>query len=114
MVRQPGQLERGAEPAAFAQADFFAEEQVDELEVAHGVGLGAGDAGSSRCSARCGRVEPGGVVADAGADQLVHAGPVRAAARVSAGREQDGVLAEVVDQPGDQLLGRGVPTSSAR
>jgi hypothetical protein len=41
VVRQPGQLERGAEPASFAQPEFLTQEQVDELAVAHGVGLGA-------------------------------------------------------------------------
>ena len=42
VVRQPGQLERVAEPAPFAQAEFFLEDQVDEVEVAQVVGLGAG------------------------------------------------------------------------
>ena len=31
VVRQPGQLERGAKPAALAQADFLAEQQINEL-----------------------------------------------------------------------------------
>jgi hypothetical protein len=41
VVGQAGEFERGAEPASFAQADLLAQEQVDELEVAHAVGLGA-------------------------------------------------------------------------
>jgi hypothetical protein len=63
VVWQPGQPQRVAEPPALAQSDFFLEEQVDEVQVAHLAGFspldelgeGVGEVGES---------EPGGVVAD--------------------------------------------------
>ena len=77
VVRQPGELERGPQPASFAQPEFLAEEQVDEVAVAHGVGLGPVDEvievlGEVR------EPEAGGVVVDAGGDQLGHAAPTSA------------------------------------
>ena len=40
VVRQPGQFQGVAEPAAFPQPDLFFQQQVDEVEVAHLRGLG--------------------------------------------------------------------------
>ena len=40
VVRQPGQFQGVAEPAALAQPDLFFEQQVDEVEVAHLRSLG--------------------------------------------------------------------------
>ena len=71
VVGQSGQLEGGAEPAALADADLFAEGQVEEVAVAHGVGLGAGDE-VVEVFGQVRQGEPGGVVADAGGDQLTH------------------------------------------
>ena len=71
VVWQPGQPQRVAEPAALAQSDFFFEEQVDEVQVAHLAGFspldelgeGVGEVGES---------EPGGVVADPVSGQGAH------------------------------------------
>jgi hypothetical protein len=71
VVWQPGQLQRVAEPAALAQSDFFFEEQVDEVEVAHLAGFspldelgeGVGEVGKS---------EPGGVAPDPVSGQGAH------------------------------------------
>jgi hypothetical protein len=60
-----------AEPAAVAQAEFFLEDQVDEVEVADVVGLGAG----GQLGGRVGQVRqaaPQRVIADAGADEFTH------------------------------------------
>jgi hypothetical protein len=43
VVGQPGQFQGVAEPAALPHPDFFFEQQVDEVEVAHLRGLGAFD-----------------------------------------------------------------------
>lgn len=43
MVRQSRELQRVAEPAPFAQAELFFEQEVDEVEVTHLRGLGAAD-----------------------------------------------------------------------
>jgi hypothetical protein len=69
--------------------NLFAEKQVDELEVAHGVGLGAGDQLLAVLTEVPQR-EPGGVAADAGGHQLAH------------------------DLPGAGLLGAQHPRSVAR
>ena len=45
MVRQPGEFERVAESAAFADADLFFEDEVEEVEVAQLGGLGSGGQG---------------------------------------------------------------------
>jgi hypothetical protein len=37
VVRQPGQFQRVAEPAALTQPEFFFQQQVDEVEVAQSV-----------------------------------------------------------------------------
>ncbi len=71
MVRQPGQLERGPEPPSFAEADFLAEEQVDEVAVAHGVGFGPGDEWC-RIVGEVGQAEPLRVLPDPVGDQLAH------------------------------------------
>jgi hypothetical protein len=71
VVWQPGQLQRVAEPPALAQSDFFFEEQVDEVQVAHLAGFspldelgeGVGEVGES---------EPGGVVPDPVSGQGAH------------------------------------------
>ncbi len=39
VVRQPGQLERVAEPAAFADADLLLEDEVEKLQIAQLAGL---------------------------------------------------------------------------
>ena len=43
VVRQPGQPQGVAEPAALADPEFLTQEQVQEVEVAHLVGLSTGD-----------------------------------------------------------------------
>jgi hypothetical protein len=71
VVRQAGQLQGVVEPAAFAHADFFLQEQVEEVQVAHGGLLGPGE-GRVEVAGEVGEVEPFGVLADAGGDQLAH------------------------------------------
>lgn len=71
---QPGQFERGLEAASFALAELFTEEQVDEVAVAHGVSLSAGDE-VFEVLGKVWEPESGGVVADPGGDQLTHAAP---------------------------------------
>ena len=63
MVRQPGQFEGIAEPPGFADGDFFGEEVVDEVEVAHLGGVGAGGGFGDRFSCVA-EAEPDGVVDD--------------------------------------------------
>ena len=79
VVGQPGQLQRGAEPAPFAQAEFFAEDGVDELAVAHAVGLGAVDE-QVEVLGQVREPESGGVGLDPGVDQLAHAAPTSGSA----------------------------------
>ena len=74
VVRQPGQLQRVAEPAAFAQPEFFLEHQVDEVEVAHLGGLGAVDELGDGVG-QVGQAEPGGVVTDPVGGQLLIGSP---------------------------------------
>ena len=71
VVRQPGQFQSVAEPAALAQADLFLEEQVDEVEVAHLGGLGAVDELGDGVG-QVGQAEPGGVVTDPVGGQPAH------------------------------------------
>ncbi len=71
MVGQPGQLEGVAEPAAFADADFLLQDQVEEVEVAHGLPLGPVDQ-AVQALGRMGEPESFGVLADAGGDQFAH------------------------------------------
>jgi len=71
VVRQPGQLQCVAEPAALAQAEFFFEEEVDEVEVAHLRGLGAFDELGDDLG-EVGQSEFGGMVADPVGGQAAH------------------------------------------
>ena len=85
VVRQPGELQRGLEASAFAQPELLDEEQVDEVAVAHCVGLCALDEvievlGEVR------EPEAGGVVVDAGGDQFGHAAPTSDRSRSAAAR----------------------------
>jgi hypothetical protein len=63
VVGQPGQLQRVAEPAAFAEADFLFQEQVDEVEISHLAGLGTLDKLGEGVG-EVGESEPGGMVPD--------------------------------------------------
>jgi hypothetical protein len=71
VVRQPRQLEGVAEAAALPDANFLLQEQVEELQVAHGGLLGPGD---QRLEVRTevGQAQSLGVLPDAGGDQLAH------------------------------------------
>jgi hypothetical protein len=71
VVGQPRQLEGVAEPAALAQADFFLEHQVQEVQVAHGLLLGPADQ-AVQALGQVSKPQPLGVLADAGGDQLAH------------------------------------------
>jgi hypothetical protein len=71
VVGQPRQLEGVAEAAALAQADFFFQDQVEEVEVAHGGLLGPGDQGVE-VAGEVGQPQAVGVLTDAGGDQLTH------------------------------------------
>jgi hypothetical protein len=71
MVGQARELEGIGEPAALAHPDFFLEQQVDELQVAHGGLLGPGDQ-ALQVLAQVGEPQPFGVLTDAGGDQLAH------------------------------------------
>ena len=62
------------EAAAFAHADLFFQEQVEEVQVAHGGLFGPGDQ-RVEVAGEVGEVEPFGVLADAGGDQLTHPSP---------------------------------------
>ena len=73
VVRQPGQFQGVAEPAAFAEAEFFFEQQVDEVEVAQLRGLGPLDELGDGVG-EVGQAEPGGVVADPVRGQRAHVG----------------------------------------
>jgi hypothetical protein len=74
VVGQPGQLERVAEPAGLAQPELLLEQQVEEVQVAHALALGAGGELVDDL-AEVGQPEPAGVAADPGGDQLVHRPP---------------------------------------
>ena len=74
VVGQAGQLEGVAEAAALAHTDLFLQDQVEEVQVAHGGLLGPGDQGVE-VAGEVGQVEPFGVLADAGGDQLAHRSP---------------------------------------
>jgi hypothetical protein len=74
VVGQARQLEGVGEAAAFPDADLFLQDQVEELQVAHGLLLGAGDQ-LVQVLAQVGEVKPLGVLADAGGDQLAHRRP---------------------------------------
>ena len=83
MVRQPGQLQRVAEPAALTQPDLFFQQQVDEVEVAHLRGLGALDELGDGLG-EMGQAELGGVGSDPVGGQgahrsSLHSGPTAAA-----------------------------------
>ncbi len=71
MVRQPGELEGGAEPAALAQPELVLQQQVEKVEVAHLLGLGPGHQLADGL-AEVGQAEPGGVLPDPGGDQRAH------------------------------------------
>ena len=71
VVRQARELQGVAEPTALPHADLFFEEQVDELQVAHGGLLGPGDQ-RVQVLTQVGEPQPFGVLADAGGDQFAH------------------------------------------
>jgi hypothetical protein len=68
---QPGQLQRVAEPAALAQSDFFFEEQIDEVEIAHLAGFSPLDE-LGECVGEVGESESGGVAPDPVSGQGAH------------------------------------------
>jgi hypothetical protein len=68
---QAGELEGVAEPATLSDADLFLQDQVEEVQVAHGLLFGPGDEGV-QVLAQVGEPQPLGVLADAGGDQLTH------------------------------------------
>jgi hypothetical protein len=74
VVGQPRQLQGVVEAAAFAQADFFFQDQVEEVQVAHGGLLGPGDE-RVEVAGEVGQAQAVGVFADAGSDQFTHRGP---------------------------------------
>ena len=63
VMREPGELEGIAEPPRFADGDFFGEEVVDEVEVAHLGGICAGGGFGDRFGGVA-EAEPEGVVDD--------------------------------------------------
>jgi hypothetical protein len=71
VVRQPGELEGVAEPAALAHPDFFFQDQIEEVQVAHGGLLGPVDE-AVQALGEVGKAQPFGVLTDAGGDQLAH------------------------------------------
>jgi hypothetical protein len=71
VVGQPRQLQGVAEAAAFADADLLLEDQVEEVQVAHGGLLGPVDQGVQALG-QVGKPQPLGVLTDAGGDQLAH------------------------------------------
>ena len=99
VVRQPGQFQCVAEPAALAEPDFFLEQEVDEVEVAELTGFGAVDELGEGVG-EVGEAEAGGVGADPVGGQLVHR---RACCRlgcwsVMRASTRRGVQADCVDQ----------------
>ena len=74
VVGQPRQLQGRPQSSSFAESEFLAEQQVDEVAVAHGVGLGASDEVFEVLS-EVREPETGGVVVDAGGHQFTHAAP---------------------------------------
>jgi hypothetical protein len=71
MVGQPRELEGVSEPPAFPHPDLFFQEQVDELQVAHGGLLGPGEERVQVVS-EVGKPQPLGMLTDPGGDQLAH------------------------------------------
>jgi hypothetical protein len=71
VVGQPRQLEGVAEPAALADADLLFQDQVEEVQVAHGLLLGPGDQ-RLEVLTQMGKPEPFGMLTDPGGDQLAH------------------------------------------
>lgn len=71
VVGQPGQLQRVAEPAALAQSEFFFQEEVDEVEVAHLGGLGPFDQLGDDIG-DVAQAESGGMVTDPVGGQSAH------------------------------------------
>jgi hypothetical protein len=74
VVGQARQLQGVVEAAAFAQADLFFQDQVEEVQVAHGGLFGPGEE-RVEVAGEVGQVEPFGVLADAGGDQFAHRSP---------------------------------------
>jgi hypothetical protein len=74
VVRQPRQLQGVVEAAAFAHADLFFQEQVEEVQVAHSGLLGPGEE-RVEVAGEVGQVEPFGMLTDAGGDQFTHRSP---------------------------------------
>jgi hypothetical protein len=68
---ESGELEGVAEPAALAHPDLFFQEQVEKVQVAHGLLLGPVDQ-AVQALGQMAEPEPFGVLADAGGDQLAH------------------------------------------
>jgi hypothetical protein len=71
VVGQARQLEGVAEPAALADADLLFQDQVQEVQVAHGLLLGSVDQ-AVQALGQVGEPQPFGVLVDAGGDQFAH------------------------------------------
>jgi hypothetical protein len=71
VVGQARELEGVAEAAAFADADLFFQDQVEEVQVAHGLLFGPVDQ-AVQALGQVGESQSFGVLADAGGDQLAH------------------------------------------
>jgi hypothetical protein len=74
VVGQARELEGVGEASTFPDADLLFEDQVEELQIAHGLLLGPGDQ-LVEVLAQVRQVQPLGVLADAGGDQFTHPRP---------------------------------------
>jgi hypothetical protein len=71
VVGQPRELEGVAEPAALPDADLLLEQQVEEVQIPHGLLLGPGDQ-RLEVLTQVGKPEPLSMLTDTGGDQLAH------------------------------------------
>jgi hypothetical protein len=70
----PRELQGVAEPPALPDADLLLQQQVEEVQVAHGLLLGPGDQ-RLEVLTQVGKPQPVGMLADAGGDQFAHRRP---------------------------------------
>lgn len=82
VVRQPGELQGVAEPAALPQPELLFEEEIDEVEVAHLAGLGAVNQFGDDLG-QVAQAEPGRMVPDPVSGQAAHRVPPLVMAAVS-------------------------------
>jgi hypothetical protein len=71
VVGQPRELEGVAEPPALPDADLLLEQQVEEVQIPHGLLLGPGDQ-RLEVLTQVGKPEPLSMLTDTGGDQLAH------------------------------------------